>query len=88
MPGGQRPYNSDLAPSNMSSGSSGGYAPFDPSAAASLMSPVGEQYPQTDWERAAALPARALAPWQLAALFVGVVGGALLITLLLAKIFS
>jgi hypothetical protein len=53
-----------------------------------LVSPVGDHYPQTDWERAAALPARALAPWQLAALFVGVVGGALLITLLLAKIFS
>lgn len=88
MPGGQRPFNSDLAPSAPPRGQFGDVTPFNPNAAASLMSPVGDQYPQTDWERAAALPARALAPWQLAALFVGVVGGALLITLLLAKIFS
>ena len=88
MPGGQRPFNSDLAPSQPPRGQFGDAQPFNPTAAASLMSPVGDQYPQTDWERAAALPARALAPWQLAALFVGVVGGALLITLLLAKIFS
>lgn len=91
MPGGQRPFNSDLAPSAPLAGQRGQFGdaqPFSPSAAANLMSPVGDQYPQTDWERAAALPARALAPWQLAALFVGVVGGALLITLLLAKIFS
>jgi hypothetical protein len=88
MPGGQRPFNSDLAPSQPPRGQFGDAQPFSPTAAASLMSPVGDQYPQTDWERAAALPARALAPWQLVALFVGVVGGALLITLLLAKIFS
>ena len=56
MPGGQRPFSSDLAPSNLSSPQRSPYAnaPFDPGQAASLMSPVGEQYPQTDWERAAA----------------------------------
>jgi hypothetical protein len=52
------------------------------------MSPVGSQYPQTDWDRAAAVEAKALPPWKLAALFVAVVGGALLITLVIAKIFS
>ena len=52
------------------------------------MSPVGSQYPQTDWERAAAMEAKALPPWKLAALFVAVVGGALLLTLIIAKIFT
>jgi hypothetical protein len=90
MPGGQRPFSSDLAPSKPVSSQRSPYAdaPLDPSAAASLMSPVGEQYPQTDWERAAAMQAKALPPWKLAALFVAVVGGALLITLVIAKIFS
>jgi hypothetical protein len=89
MPGGQRPFSSDLAPSNLSSPQRSPYAdqPFDPSSAASLMSPVGEQYPHMDWDRAAATPARALAPWQLAVLFAAVVGGAIVLTIVIAKIF-
>ena len=51
MPGGQRPFSSDLAPSNLPQRSSYANAPFDPGAAASLMSPVGDQYPHADWER-------------------------------------
>jgi hypothetical protein len=93
MPGGQRPFSSDLAPSlpgpmtgpHRPSFSSG---PFDANAAASLMSPVGDHYPQTDWERLAAQPAKALPPWMLAALFAAALGGALLLTFLIAKIFS
>ena len=91
MPGGQRPFSSDLAPSNLQSAPQRSpYAdqPFDPSSGASLMSPVGQGYPQTDWDRAAAQSARALPPWMLAALFVAALGGALLLTIVLAKIFS
>jgi serine/threonine protein kinase len=90
MPGGQRPFSSDLAPSNLPSTQRSPYAnaPFDPQQAASLMSPVGEQYPQTDWERAAALSAKALPTWMLVALFGGALVGALLLTLMIAKIFS
>jgi serine/threonine protein kinase len=91
MPGGQRPFSSDLAPSNLGhSGQRSPYAdqPFDPSHAANLMSPVGQGYPQTDWDRAAAMNAKAMPPWKLAALFVAAVGGALLLTIVLAKIFS
>jgi hypothetical protein len=91
MPGGGRPFSTDLAPSNLSSGpqrSPYANAPFDPQQAASVMSPVGEQYPQTDWERAAAMSARALPTWMLVALFGGALVGALLLTLVIAKIFS
>jgi hypothetical protein len=89
LPGGQRPFSSDLAPSNLMPQRgpypSGG---FDPAQAANLMSPVGEQYPQTDWERAAAMSAKALPPWMLAALFGAALVGALLLTLAIAKIFT
>jgi serine/threonine-protein kinase len=91
MPGGQRPFSSDLAPSNLQSGPQRSpYAdqPFDPSAAANLLSPVGQSYPQTDWDRAAAQSAKALPTWMLGALFVAALGGALLLTIVLAKIFS
>ncbi len=90
MPGGQRPYSSDLAPSNLGQPQRSPYAdqPFDPSQAANTMSPVGQGYPQTDWERAAAMNAKALPPWKLAALFIAAVGGALLLTIVIAKIFS
>ncbi|NVB82717.1 MAG: protein kinase [Kofleriaceae bacterium] len=93
MPGGQRPFSADLAPSGpgpMTGPHRPLYpsGPFDAHAAASLMSPVGEHYPQTDWERAAAQPAKALPPWMLAALFAAALGGALLLTFLIAKIFS
>ena len=59
--------------------------PANPSP--SLMSPVGESYPSgVDWNAAAARPARALAPWQLALLFVGALGIALMLTMIVAKI--
>jgi serine/threonine protein kinase len=88
MPGGQRPFNSDLAPSNPRPSQRSMNAPFDPQQAVNMMSPVGEQYPQTDWERAAAMSAKALPPWMLALLFGGALIGALLLTLAIAKIFS
>ncbi|HEU4613426.1 MAG TPA: protein kinase [Kofleriaceae bacterium] len=90
LPGGQRPFSSDLAPSTLPSSSPRPYSttPHDPIQAASLVSPVGEQYPQTDWERAAAMSARALPPWMLVALFGGALVVALLLTLAIAKIFS
>jgi serine/threonine protein kinase len=54
---------------------------------ANVMSPVGDGYPGgVDWDAAAAKRARALAPWQLAVLFVGALGLALLLTMIIAKI--
>jgi hypothetical protein len=90
LPGGQRPFSTDLAPSTLPSSSPRPYAttPHDPIQAANLVSPVGDQYPQTDWERAAAVSARALPPWMLVALFGGALVVALLLTLAIAKIFS
>jgi len=46
----------------------------------------GRPYPEgsADWPGATAMPARVLPPWKLALLFVGVLGGALLITMLIA----
>ncbi len=61
-------------------------AEFRPQQAASLMSPVGDQYPQQDWAAAAAAPAKALTPVQLGLLFVAAVVGALLLTIIVAKI--
>jgi hypothetical protein len=86
---GGRPFSSELAPSItpppqrapvFDSGS------FDPKAAANLMSPVGEQYPQVDWAAAAAQPAKAIPPWILAVLFVIALLVALGITIVIAKI--
>ncbi len=82
-----RPFSADLAPSLPPHGPrshtpQGGHA----QQAMNMMSPVGDQYPQTDWAAAAAQPAKALAPWQLAVLFLAVVGGALLLTIVIAKI--
>ena len=55
--------------------------------AAHLMSPVGQQYPQhVNWADAAAKPAKAIPPWMLGLLFVGAILGALLITIVIAKI--
>src|SRR5205823_74092 len=61
MAGGGRPMSSDLAPMSMPGGNSAQHAMH-------VMSPVGEQFPQTDWDAAAAQQAKALAPWQLAVL--------------------
>jgi hypothetical protein len=53
---------------------------------ASLMSPVGQQYPHpVDWAEAAAMPARALPSWMLAVLFIGAIGVALTITIVIAR---
>jgi hypothetical protein len=53
--------------------------------AANLMSPVGPNYGQdVDWAAAAARPAKAIAPWMLALLFVGALGIALGITIAIA----
>ena len=52
-----------------------------------LASPVGPQYgQQVDWAQAAAAPARAMPKWQLIAMFVGAILGALLITVIISKI--
>jgi hypothetical protein len=59
----------------------------DAQHAANLMSPVGDQFPQQiDWAAAAARPAKALSPWMLALLFVGALGIALMVTIIVAKI--
>ncbi len=58
----------------------------DAHRAADLASPVGPQYPgQVDWGAAAGAPMRVIPPWMLAVLFVGALGGALLITILIAQ---
>ncbi len=59
---------------------------IDPQRAANVMSPVGQQYPQMDWNAAAAMPARALPKWMLVMLFVGAIGLALTITIVFARL--
>lgn len=60
---------------------------FDPARAAELMSPVGQQYPENvDWNAAASGRARAVPPWLLAALFIGAIGVALLLTVVVARL--
>jgi serine/threonine-protein kinase len=93
---GGRPISSDLAPSAMPSpqrspyqapppGSS--HAAANPQQAANLMSPVGDRYAQhVDWDAAAARPAKAIPPWMLAALFLGVALGVGLIVMIISKI--
>ena len=54
--------------------------------AADMMSPVGPQYPDRDWEAAAAVQVRTLPPWMLAILFVGAIGIALALTVVIAAI--
>ncbi|MBX3160794.1 MAG: serine/threonine protein kinase [Deltaproteobacteria bacterium] len=59
----------------------------DSARAADMASPVGNQYQgNVDWAAAAATPAKALPGWKLAALFIGAIGGALLLTLIIAAI--
>jgi hypothetical protein len=79
-----RPFSSDLAPSHLPQRQSAPH--FDPQQAQHVMSPVGQHYPQTDWQAAAARPAKALTPLQLALLFVGALGAALLVTVIIAKL--
>jgi hypothetical protein len=59
----------------------------DPQRAANLMSPVGEHYPaQVDWSAAAAVRARAVPPWLLAIIFIGAIGVALVLTIVIARL--
>jgi serine/threonine-protein kinase len=87
---GGRPFSSDLAPSTMPPPQRSPYAGASvpsPSHAANVMSPVGDHYPQqVDWAAAAAQPAKAIPPWMLAVLFVGAIGIALTLTIVIAKI--
>ena len=60
---------------------------INPQYAAELMSPVGQQYPEhVDWSAAAASRARAIPPWMLAVLFVGAIGIALALTIVVARL--
>jgi hypothetical protein len=60
---------------------------YDPQRAAELMSPVGQHYPEpVDWSAAAAGRARAIPPWMLAVLFVGAIGIALALTIVVARL--
>jgi serine/threonine-protein kinase len=79
-------FNNVGAPNVAYAGHAGG-APggFDPAHAAHLMSPVGDQFPQMDWDAAAAMPAKAIPRWLLAVLFSGALLGALLLTVLIAR---
>ncbi|MEO6775238.1 MAG: serine/threonine-protein kinase [Kofleriaceae bacterium] len=82
-----RPSSTDIAPSARPRAGiprSGPHA--NGQQAASLMSPVGERYPQRDWDAAAAAQAKALTRVQLGLLFVAVVAGALMLTMIVAKI--
>ena len=85
-----QPFMTDLAPSDVPNP-----APQVPRSgshklnkAANLMSPVGERYSHQsmDWAAAAAAPAKALTRVQLALLFVAAMAGALLVTMVIAKI--
>ncbi|HEU4733862.1 MAG TPA: hypothetical protein VFT22_38480, partial [Kofleriaceae bacterium] len=61
--------------------------PNDAQRAANLMSPVGPRYGEpVDWSAAAAAPARAVPPWLLAILFIGALGIALTLTIVIAKL--
>jgi eukaryotic-like serine/threonine-protein kinase len=64
----------------------GDSGPHDPAHAANLASPVGGAYGDVDWAAAAAAPAKAIAPWKLALIFIGALGLALGITVLIARL--
>ena len=50
------------------------------------MSPVGQHYPEhVNWAAAAATRARAVPPWLLAILFIGAIGIALALTIMIAR---
>jgi hypothetical protein len=91
---GGRPFSSDLAPSVLPSSQRSPYqapspspAHANPQQAANLMSPVGDRYGQhVDWDAAAAKPAKAIPPWMLAALFLGVAAGVGLIVTIISKL--
>jgi eukaryotic-like serine/threonine-protein kinase len=59
----------------------------DVQRAADLASPVGPGYAgDVDWQQAAAAPARAIPKWMLGVIFVGALGLALAITIIIAKL--
>jgi serine/threonine protein kinase len=61
--------------------------PSDAQRAANLASPIGGQYGNdVDWNKAAAMPARAIPPWMLGVIFVAAIGVALVITIIIAKL--
>ena len=62
---------------------------YDPAHAANFASPVGPGYMNdVDWAAAAAAPAKAIPPWKLAVIFAGALVAALLVTIIIAKIFG
>jgi hypothetical protein len=62
---------------------------LDAQRAAGLMSPVGQQYPENvDWASMAASRARAVPPWLLAALFIGAIGIATALTVIIVRLVS
>jgi eukaryotic-like serine/threonine-protein kinase len=81
---GSEPGGYPLQPPRMPDGSV-----LDAQRAANLMSPVGQQYPdQVDWGLMAESRARAVPPWLLAALFIGAIGIATALTVLIARLIS
>ena len=61
----------------------------DPQRAATMMSPVGPYYAEhVDWGAAAGARARAVPPWLLAVLFVGAIGVALTLTIVIARLVT
>jgi eukaryotic-like serine/threonine-protein kinase len=91
-PGGLADGYPQMAPPRMADGGPGQPFPrdgnfMDPGRAGNMMSPVGQQYPEhVDWGAAAAARARAVPPWLLAVLFVGAIGIALTLTIVIARI--
>jgi len=76
-----------ILPGYAQQGQGQGPQTLPPMQAANLMSPVGQQYPQqVDWADAAAMPARALPPWMMIALFVAAIVGSALLIIIIAKI--
>ncbi len=67
-------------------GPDSGSLPFDPGRAVDLASPVGSRYSEQDWATVAALPARAIPTWMLALIFIGALGAAMIIVIVLAKL--
>jgi hypothetical protein len=69
-------------------GAMGTPSPMDPQLAASMMSPVGSQYPLKDWTADAAAKVRVLPPWLLGLLFIAALGVALSLTIFIARMLA
>ncbi|HEX7840021.1 MAG TPA: serine/threonine-protein kinase, partial [Kofleriaceae bacterium] len=85
-----RPLDGYPPPLHLQDGGMPGGMPggmIDAQRAAGLMSPVGQQYPENvDWGSWATSRARAVPPWLLAVLFVGAIGIALALTVVVARL--